>query len=377
MLRDPLLPGQTCPAVRPRAWGPACDCDRFVEIWNNVFMEFDRQPGGALLPLPKPSIDTGMGLERITAVKKGTLSNYDTDVFAPLLSAIEGAHGGSTPAAELATSMTPEAVSTRVVADHLRAMTFLIADGVLPSNEWRGYVLRKIMRRAMRHGKRLGFAAPVLHSLADVLIAQMGDAYPELRTRARHDRAGHSLRGAPLRRRADERPAEARGAAGPRRQGRDARAGRRRVPAVRHARPSAGLHRGPGERAQTGPRSPGLRPRHGGAARESPGKQRLRGQALGRTKVQRPRTAERLRASGNQFEGYTETSIKAATITALIDTDRRQVSALPAGSSGYVLLDRTPFYLESGGQVSDTGDLRNEAGTVVARVDGVVRLGAQ
>ncbi len=84
--------------MRPTCLGPACDCDRFVEIWNNVFMEFDRQPGGALLPLPKPSIDTGMGLERITAVKKGTLSNYDTDVFAPLLSAIEGAHGGSTPA---------------------------------------------------------------------------------------------------------------------------------------------------------------------------------------------------------------------------------------------------------------------------------------
>ena len=174
--------GNELPCNAPTCLGPACDCDRFVEIWNNVFMEFDRQPGGALLPLPKPSIDTGMGLERIAAVKKGTLSNYDTDAFTPLLVAIEAAHGGSTPPSELATSMAPAAISTRVVADHLRAMTFLIADGVLPSNEWRGYVLRKIMRRAMRHGKRLGFAEPVLHVLADDLIAHMGDAYPELRS---------------------------------------------------------------------------------------------------------------------------------------------------------------------------------------------------
>ena len=101
--------GNDLPCSAPMCLGPACDCDRFVEIWNNVFMEFDRQPGGALLPLPKPSIDTGMGLERITAVKKGTLSNYDTDVFSPLLSAIEGAHGGSTSLSELATSMAPEA----------------------------------------------------------------------------------------------------------------------------------------------------------------------------------------------------------------------------------------------------------------------------
>jgi len=174
--------GNDLPCSAPACLGPACDCDRYVEIWNNVFMEFDRQPGGALLPLPKPSIDTGMGLERIAAVKKGTLSNYDTDAFTSLLVAIEAAHGGSTSPSELATSMAPAAISTRVVADHLRAMTFLVADGVLPSNEWRGYVLRKIMRRAMRHGKRLGFTEPVLHRLADEVVAHMGDAYPELRT---------------------------------------------------------------------------------------------------------------------------------------------------------------------------------------------------
>ena len=271
--------GNDLPCSAPTCLGPACDCDRFVEIWNNVFMEFDRQPGGALLPLPKPSIDTGMGLERIAAVKKGTLSNYDTDAFTPLLVAIEAAHGGVTPPSELATSMAPAAISTRVVADHLRAMTFLIADGVLPSNEWRGYVLRKIMRRAMRHGKRLGFAEPVLHVLADDLIAHMGDAYPELRSgrdtivqviRAEEHRFDAVLtNGLPKLEELLERAATAR----------DARARRRRVPAVRHPGSAAGLHRGPGERAQAGARQGRVRPRDGSAARESARTQRLRGQA--------------------------------------------------------------------------------------------------
>src|SRR5690606_18808896 len=132
--------GDHLPCSAPVCLGPACDCDRFVEIWNNVFMEFDRQPDGSLLPLPKPSIDTGMGLERIAAVMRGTLSNYVTDVFAPLLAAIEREPGGNQTPEQLARESTPHAISTRVVADHLRAMTFLIADGVLPSNEWRGYV---------------------------------------------------------------------------------------------------------------------------------------------------------------------------------------------------------------------------------------------
>src|SRR5947199_356497 len=157
--------------------GLECSCDRYVEVWNNVFMEFDRQADGTLNPLPAPSIDTGMGLERITAVIQGTLSNYDTDLFTPILAAI-GKRAGRTYRATLDD---PADVSMRVVADHLRAMTFLIADGVLPSNEWRGYVLRKIMRRAMRHGKKLGFTEPVLHELVDVVAGEMGDAYPELK----------------------------------------------------------------------------------------------------------------------------------------------------------------------------------------------------
>src|SRR6187455_326882 len=150
--------------------------ERFVEIWNNVFMEFERNDKGVLTPLPAPSIDTGMGLERISAVMQGTLSNYDTPLFMPLLQAI-GRLSGHT----YNKSMSPTDVSMRVVADHARASTFLIADGVVPSNEWRGYVLRKIMRRAMRHGKHLGLNEPFLHEFVAVLDREMGDAYPELR----------------------------------------------------------------------------------------------------------------------------------------------------------------------------------------------------
>src|SRR5690242_20479603 len=157
--------------------GIDCSCDRYVEVWNNAFMEFDRQPDGVLNPLPAPSIDTGMGLERITAVLQGHVSNYDTDLFTPILAAIgERAgtrHGGT---------MAPTDISMRVVAGHVRAMTFLIADGVVPSHEFRGYVLRKIMRRAMRHGKRLGLTQPFLHTLVDTLVSHFGQAYPELKT---------------------------------------------------------------------------------------------------------------------------------------------------------------------------------------------------
>src|SRR6185503_16174381 len=140
-------------------------------------MEFDRQQDGTLSPLPARSIDTGMGLERITAVMQGVLSTYDTDAFTPLFAAI-GERTGTTHGG----TMSESDVSMRVVADHMRAMTFLIADGVVPSNEHRGYVLRKIMRRAMRHGKHLGMKKPFLYTLVDTLVREYGDAYPELRS---------------------------------------------------------------------------------------------------------------------------------------------------------------------------------------------------
>src|SRR5882762_6538542 len=149
--------------------------DPEIEIWNNVFMEFERSADGVLTPLPAPSIDTGMGLERVTAVLQSKQSNYDTDLFMPLLARI-GDMAGVTYGADA-----PTDVSMRVVADHARATAFLIADGVIPSNEWRGYVLRKIMRRAMRHGKHLGFTEPFMHGLVRILDREMGDAYPEVR----------------------------------------------------------------------------------------------------------------------------------------------------------------------------------------------------
>ena len=157
---------------------PNGEGDRVIEIWNLVFMQFNRDSAGTLNPLPKPSIDTGMGLERLTAVAQGRLSNYDSDLFTPLLAAIGRRAGAEYGAMEQADR------SMRVIADHLRAITFLMADGVLPSNEGRGYVLRRILRRAARHGRLLGITEPFLHELTATVVDQMGGAYHELRPAA-------------------------------------------------------------------------------------------------------------------------------------------------------------------------------------------------
>ena len=151
-----------------------CDCDRYLELWNLVFMQYDRDESGKMTPLPKPSIDTGMGLERIAAVVQGKLSNYDTDLFTPIIH----------KAAELAGIKYGDALasdqSLRVVADHARACTILVADGVLPSNEGRGYVLRRILRRGARHGRKLGLQGPFLHKVAQTVIDELQGAYPYL-----------------------------------------------------------------------------------------------------------------------------------------------------------------------------------------------------
>ncbi len=148
------------------------DGDRFVEIWNLVFMQFERHEDGSQTELPKPSIDTGMGLERVAAVLQGVHDNYDTDTFRALIEASEKMTGTKAEGEQKA--------SHRVIADHLRSTSFLIADGVLPSNEGRGYVLRRIMRRAMRHAHILGAKEPLMHRLVGSLVAEMGVAYPEL-----------------------------------------------------------------------------------------------------------------------------------------------------------------------------------------------------
>ncbi len=349
--------------------GVDCNCDRFVEIWNNVFMEFDRQPDGALHPLPAPSIDTGMGLERIAAVIQGTLSNYDTDLFTPILAAI----GERAGVAYRATASEPADVSMRVIADHLRAMTFLIADGVVPSNEWRGYVLRKIMRRAMRHGKKLGFREPVLHDLLHVVIAEMGGAYPELPAsreaivrvvRSEEERFDAVLTaGLPRLEDALDRAAAAGGAL----PGEEAfrlydslgvpvdfmedLAGQRGIAFDREGY----------ERAMEGQR---VKARAGSSFGKEAGK------AL--TLAMPAETERALEAAGDVFDGYDRTTVSGVPILALFDTSGRSVGELPAGASGYVALPRTPFYLEAGGQVSDSGRLTGEAGTH-ASVQRIVR----
>jgi alanyl-tRNA synthetase len=151
-----------------------CDCDRFLELWNLVFMQYNRDLQGRLTPLPRPSIDTGMGLERVTAVKQGVGSNYDTDLFRPLIGFVEQLSGRryrQDPGQD---------TSMRIIADHSRAVAFLVADGVLPANEGRGYVLRRIMRRAARHGRLLGLDAPFLHTAVRVVAEQMQAVYPEV-----------------------------------------------------------------------------------------------------------------------------------------------------------------------------------------------------
>jgi len=167
------LPCAEVGAGRP-CLGPACECDRWLEVWNLVFMQFDRNAEGRLTPLPKPSIDTGMGLERIAAVVQGVPSNFLTDLIRPLLAHVERLSGKAYGAREA------DDISMRVIVDHARAAAFLISDQVTPSNEWRGYVLRRIMRRAMRHGRLLGLMEPFLWAVTGTVAEEMGDVYPEL-----------------------------------------------------------------------------------------------------------------------------------------------------------------------------------------------------
>jgi alanyl-tRNA synthetase len=351
-----------------------CSCDRYVEIWNNVFMEFDRQEDGTLDPLPARSIDTGMGFERITAVIQGHVSNYDTDLFTPLLGAI-----GERADLEHRGTMTPGDVSMRVVADHMRAMTFLIADGVVPSNEWRGYVLRKIMRRAMRHGKRVGMTTPFLHTLVDTLVDQYGDAYPELRSgrdvvvemiRSEEERFDAVLTGGLPR--LEEALDDAASSGGtlrgdvafrlydtyglPRDFIEDITADRKLVfdtdgfeTAMQGQREKARAHsafKGPGRETEW-------------RVSEECGAQ--------------------LAGTGDVFRGYDTVSLNTQ-ILALFDAEHRETAALEEGATGYVALAETPFYLEAGGQVSDVGTVSGPAGegqvTAVLRAANWPRLHA-
>ncbi|MCC6165143.1 MAG: alanine--tRNA ligase [Acidobacteria bacterium] len=345
------------------------DDGSMMEIWNNVFMEFDRQPGGALVPLPAPSIDTGMGLERVTAVLQGVESNYDTDLFQPLLQDVAAMCGRAYGADEAS------GTSMRVIADHMRASTFLIADGVIPSNEWRGYVLRKIMRRAMRHGKKLGINDPFMHVLADRVVAEMDDAYPELRTN--RDSVVKVIRSE------EERfDAVLTGGLGRLEQvlDRTVAAGSQVVAGdeVFRLYDSLGLPLDfiedlASERQLTVDRA-GY-----DAAMEAQRERARAGSHFELTRAQgfttrEASTSAALDSLGDRFDGYDATDVDGAHIVALFDDTRTEVPALDAGAAGFVVLDRTPFYVESGGQVSDTGTLTAHDGA--ADVQGMSRLSA-
>jgi alanyl-tRNA synthetase len=355
--RGPDLPCSR-EAAGGRCRGLECDCDRFVEIWNNVFMEFDRQADGRLAPLPAPSIDTGMGLERVTAVLQGTLSNYDTDVFAPLLADLAARTG----AAHRGTLAPPD-VSMRVVADHLRAMTFLIADGVAPSNEWRGYVLRKIMRRAMRHGRRLGLTEPFLHQLSGTVVDAFGGAYPELRAA--------SAAVAQTIRREEERFDAVLTAGLPRLEevlDRAAAAGGRVAgEAAFRLYDTYGLPRDFIEDMIEDRRlafdAEGFERAMEGQREKARAKSDFRSKAPDNVWAYEGGLDKQFEACGDAgvFVGYDSTRVEAP-VWALFDLDGRQVTRLDQGSEGFVVLRQTPFYLEAGGQVSDSGTITSPEG---------------
>jgi alanyl-tRNA synthetase len=341
--------------------------DPEIEIWNNVFMEFERSADGTLTPLPAPSIDTGMGLERITAVLQRRDSNYDTDLFTPLLARI-GGMAGSTYGADPVRD-----ISMRVVADHIRATTFLIGDGVMPSNEFRGYVLRKIMRRAMRHGKHLGMAEPFLHRLVDVLVREMGGAYPEL-ARNREMIEKTIL--------AEEHRFDAVLTEGlPRLEAEIAKA----LETPDRVLPGDAAFRlydtfgVPYEFIEDTAATQDVR-----IDREAydAAMQRQRDTARGKSAFGGAKKADdfvldeesALSEAGDQFEGYTTTRVSGVPIVALFDDRRQPVPSLAQGERGYAALARTPFYAEAGGQVSDSGRIYSEESGASALVEGLTRI---
>ncbi len=344
--------------------------DPEIEIWNNVFMEFERSAGGKLTPLPAPSIDTGMGLERVTAVLQQKASNYDTDLFMPILARIgqlAGVRYGQRDEHD---------VSMRVVADHIRATTFLIADGVIPSNEFRGYVLRKIMRRAMRHGKHLGLVEPFMHRLVDVLAREMGDAYPEVRTnRAMIEKtilAEEHRFEAVLTEGLPRLEAELAKVVGTKRKVLSGDVAFRLYDTFgvpfefiedTAATQGATVDAEGYERAMKVQRDKG---RAGGTFGDG-----KKGDEL---PITTGMLADELKMAGDQFEGYTTGRVTGVPVLALFDDQRQPTAGLTAGQAGYVALARTPFYLEAGGQVSDSGWIFGEAGDASAIVDGLVRI---
>jgi alanyl-tRNA synthetase len=322
---------------------PEQDGDRFLEFWNLVFMQYEQVAPGERVPLPRPSIDTGMGLERIAALLQGVASNYETDLFRALTGAVADLTNVS--------SGGPQAASHRVIADHLRACSFLIADGVTPSNEGRGYVLRRIMRRAMRHAQLLGAADPLMWRLVPTLVAQMGSAYPELQ------RAEALIGDTLLTEETRFRVTLARGLA-------------------ILDEETAGLSAGARLSGETAFKlydtfgfpldltEDALRPRAIGVDKEAfeSAMERQRAEARkawagsGETATEAVWYALKERVGATEFLGY-DSERSEGVVTALI-RDGAQTDWLRAGERGAVIVNQTPLYGESGGQVGDIGELR-------------------
>jgi alanyl-tRNA synthetase len=333
-----------------KIWGgppgsPEAEGDRFIEIWNLVFMQYEQVAPGVRNPLPKPSIDTGAGLERVAAVLQGKHDNYDIDMFVALIRAIADLTGADPQGGQKA--------SLRVIADHLRASSFLIADGVLPSNEGRGYVLRRIMRRAMRHAQLLGAREPLMYRLVWALVREMGQAYPEL-VRA-ENLIEETLRLEETR----------------------FRKTLERGLAILDEK-SAGLKKGdmfdgdtaftlydtygfPLDLTQDALKSRGISVDQA-AFTDAMDRQREKARAAwagsGDTASEAVWFALREKLGPTEFLGY-ETETAEGVVGALVK-DGKEIERLATGDSGAIVLNQTPFYAESGGQVGDTGVLTGE-----------------
>ncbi len=319
--------------------------DRFVEIWNLVFMQYERAPDGTLTPLPKPSVDTGAGLERLAAVMQGVHSNYDIDLFRALIAAAIEATG----------TTQPDSPSLRVIADHIRACSFLIADGVMPSNEGRGYVLRRIIRRAVRHGYKLGREQPFFHQLVPVLVKTMGGAFPELA------RAAEQIER--VLRQEEERFAETLAAGLAQFDGRMRDQGGDTVPGalVFLLHDTYGF---PPDLTADIARERGLTLDLDGYEREMEA-QRERARAASKFGVDLRGGAPI--AQRSEFCGHEATDCPGRVVALL--RDGAAVPSLTAPERGEVILDRTVFYAESGGQVGDSGELLGSAGARFAVED--------
>lgn len=325
---------------------PEEDGDRWIEIWNVVFMQFERTAKGELLKLPAPSVDTGMGLERISALMQGSNDNYQTDTFKALITAV----------AKLAGQKPYESPSQKVVADHIRAASFLIADGITPSNEGRGYVLRRIMRRAIRHGYKLGLSEAFFYKLVAPLAAEMGEAFPQLRTQQAAiektikqeedsfattlDKGMKLLEDAIGKLKDDVIPGEV----------------------VFKLYDTYGF---PLDLTADIARERNLKLDEAGYEREMQA-QRTRARAASQFK-----SGEALRYEGaaTQFLGYDGLIAEGAKVLALY-RDGEAVQSLAAGDAGVVVLDKTTFYAEGGGQIGDSGRLAGFAVTDTQKISG-------